>query len=408
MSRYFSNWIEGYEEYTQLLEAPAQFHRWTAISVIAGALGRKVWFEQHYYRWAPNFYIIFVAAPAICNKSTTANVGHSLLRELGIARYGPNSLTWQALISWMTNNGEEVLMPDGMMIGMSQMNIVASELGSLVNPADFEMIDILTDLWDGHHTTWEKMTKTGGHEIIPNPWINIIAGTTPAWLSGRVPRHMIDGGLFSRIIFVFAEKKRHRRAYQELEVEGGPRDVLRRALVRDLEQISTLRGIYQLDAGGLAYGTEWYNRHQDRVEARDPLYEMLGTYVSRKQTHLHKIAMAIAAAHRDELIITANDLEMADRLLTHAEQDMNRVYQLASEDPIVASANVIVDVLRKHRRIPYDMLYRMVYSRMNFETFGKAVMDAVQAHRVRLIQNGTVRYIELIGDEDETTVANPS
>ena len=65
-------------------------------------------------------------------------------------------------------------MPDGTMIGMAQMNIVASELGSLINPGDHEMIDIITDLWDGHHTTWEKMTKTGGHEVIPNPWINII------------------------------------------------------------------------------------------------------------------------------------------------------------------------------------------------------------------------------------------
>ena len=156
-----------------------------------------------------------------------------------------------------------------------------------------------------------------------------------------------------------------------------------------------LKGTYSLSESGYRYGVEWYNKHQDRVEAHDPLYEMLGTYVSRKQTHLHKIAMAVSAAKRDDLKITAEDLEEANDLLEKVEVDMNRVYQLASEDPVVASANVLVDKLRYHGRLPYDLMFRMVYSRMNYETYGKAVMDAVQSKRVKIeVQEGT-KYIVL-------------
>jgi len=393
VKRFFSNWVEAYAQYTASLEAPELFHKWTAISVLGGALGRKTWFEQHYYRWSPNFYIIMVAQPAICNKSTTARVGHNLLRQVGTARYGPNSLTWQALISWLSTNVEEVQLPDGTFLGMTQMNIVASELGSLVNPSDYEMIDVLTDLWDGDHTVWEKMTKTSGQETVPNPWINIIAGTTPGWLSGRIPRHMIDGGLFSRIIFVYADKKRSRVAYQDMGERSEEAIEFERKLVHDLEQISLLRGMYQLSSRAYDYGVKWYNEHQDRVEARDPLYQALGTYVSRKQTHLHKIAMALAAAKRDTLVLEESDLKEANDLLLLAEQDMFRVYMLASEDPIIAAANLLMETLIPYKRLPQDTLFRLVFSRMTFETYKKALVDITMARRAKIVQEGNAMYV---------------
>ena len=41
--RKLSNWIEAYTAFTNNTEAPEKFHRWTAISTIAGALNRKCW-----------------------------------------------------------------------------------------------------------------------------------------------------------------------------------------------------------------------------------------------------------------------------------------------------------------------------------------------------------------------------
>ena len=79
MPRLLPDWIAAYCEYTQHNEAPVALHFWTAISVIGAALRRKVQFNQIYYKWRPNFYVIFIAPPGIVTKSTTMNPGLELL-----------------------------------------------------------------------------------------------------------------------------------------------------------------------------------------------------------------------------------------------------------------------------------------------------------------------------------------
>jgi hypothetical protein len=71
---------------------------WVGVSAIAGALRRKVWIDQAYFRWHPNMYIILVAPPGIVSKSTTASVAMRLLRRVPGIKFGPDVVTWQALV----------------------------------------------------------------------------------------------------------------------------------------------------------------------------------------------------------------------------------------------------------------------------------------------------------------------
>jgi len=73
-------------------------HFWTGVSTLAGALRRKVWVDMGYFKWFPNFYIILVAPPGIVSKSTTAGIGMSLLRQVPDIQFGPDVITWQALV----------------------------------------------------------------------------------------------------------------------------------------------------------------------------------------------------------------------------------------------------------------------------------------------------------------------
>ena len=50
-------------------------------------------------------------------------------------------------------------------------------------------------------------------------------------------------------------------------------------------------------------------------------------YISRKQTHIHKLAIVLAAAQRDKLIIEESDLREADALLTTIEPHMIKVFE---------------------------------------------------------------------------------
>jgi hypothetical protein len=58
---------------------------------------------------------------------------------------------------------------------------------------------------DLNNRAWVKATKTQGDNVLMNPFVNMIAGTTPKWLADNFKGHFGGWGLSSRIIFVYAD-----------------------------------------------------------------------------------------------------------------------------------------------------------------------------------------------------------
>ena len=108
MSRHFSNWLQGYLDYTSASESPTPFHFWTGVATIAGALRRRVWIDMRYFQWAPNFYIVLVGPPGVAAKSTTIQSGMKLLERLKVP-FGPSSMTWQALAKSLEESIQTVI-----------------------------------------------------------------------------------------------------------------------------------------------------------------------------------------------------------------------------------------------------------------------------------------------------------
>src|SRR5690606_10204390 len=150
--------------------------------------------------------------------------------------------------------------PDGFYHPMSCITIASSEFGTLLNPNDREMVDVLVSLWDGQIGVWKKATKTQGNDLIENPWINIGACTTPGWLAGNFPEYMIGGGFTSRCVFVYAKKKRRLIAYPST-VQSKEFMTMQKQLVHDLEVISLLRGPVELHPEAIKWGEQWYEEH---------------------------------------------------------------------------------------------------------------------------------------------------
>lgn len=320
--RKFDDWLSAFVKYASFGEAPTNMYFWVGCSTLAGALRRRVWIDQAYFQWYPNLYVVLVAPPGIVSKSTTAEIGMNLLRQVPGIKFGPAVITWQALVQSFADvvEGFEY---QGQVVTMSPMTISSSEFGNLLNPHDKDMVDMLVNLWDGK--SFQKKTKMSGDDEVTNPWLNIIACTTPEWIAGSFPEYMIGGGFTSRCIFVYADAKEKYVAYPALQV---PEDLSTQAqdLVHDLEHISTtLCGEYRLLPSAIAWGKDWYQQHYEHdAKALEP--SRYGGYVARKQTHIHKVAMILAAAQRDELIITADDLQTAAQMVTDLESEMPKVF----------------------------------------------------------------------------------
>lgn len=391
-------------QYSSFSEAPDKMHFWVAVSTIAGALRRRVWIDQGYFQWTPNFYIILVAPPGIVSKSTTLSIGMNLLRQLEGIKFGPDAVTWQALTQALADANEGVLMADGTYHPMSCITISSSEFGTFLNPNDREMVDVLVSLWDGQLGVWEKRTKTQGSDRIENPWINIAACTTPGWIAGNFPEYLIGGGFTSRCVFVYGKQKRRLIAYPSA-VLPPEFEQLQKDLVHDLEAISLLRGAYHLTPQAIEWGTAWYENHyNNRPKHLDN--ERFAGYLARKQTHIHKLAIVLSASEKDDLIITKDNLEVASQIVTGLEADMPEVFSLIGMQGQAKFGNTIVSIVGSYGKIEQNKLFQLCFTTMSYRDFQESLNASIVAGHIKAYNDrGTVWLVRV--HEEPATEAPP-
>lgn len=389
--RNFPHWIKAFVDYASFGEAPLSMYFWVGVSTVAGALRRCVWIEQGYFQWVPNFYVILVAPPGIVAKSTTASIGMNLLRRVPGIVFGPDVVTWQALAQALGRSTESIEMPDGLLHPMSAITIESSEFGTFLNPNDREMVDMLVSLWDGRKGAFRKLTKTQGEDVIENPWVNIIACTTPSWIEGNFPEYMVGGGFTSRCVFVYAEKKRQYVAYPSTVI---PPEFLgmQQLLVEDLEKISMLRGAFTILPETIEWGEVWYRNHW---ESKPPHLdnERFGGYLSRKQTHIHKMAMILSAAQRDDLTICAADLDSANQIITTLEVDMPKVFEKIGTTESSRGGHELARVVEAYQFMEKSALFGILFRTMSYQDFGVALASAIMANKVVELTNGSKIYV---------------
>lgn len=361
MARKLKDWLAAYVNYASFSEAPTKMHFWTGVSAIAGALRRRVWFDMAYFKWYPNFFIILVAPPGIVSKSTTADIGMNLLREVDGIHFGPDVITWQALVKSFADCSEFITFPNGDHVPMSAMTIVSSEFGNLLNPQDREMVDLYVTLWDSKQGAFSKVTKMSGSDSVENPWINVIACTTPAWIAGNFPEYIIGGGFTSRCLFVYADKKKRLVAYPHLDV---PKDMeaQKQALIHDLEHMAVnLLGEYTITKEALEWGQTWYEDHyNNRPEGLSD--DRFGGYIARKQTHVHKLAMILSASSSDSQVITVDDLKDANIMVTELEADMPQVFAKIGKSQESLHVDRFLKYVEARRGVTYSEAYRYLHA----------------------------------------------
>lgn len=284
---------------------------------------------------------------------------------------------------------------------MSPLTLESSEFGNLFNPKDRDMVDLFVSLWDGKTGSFEKRTKFSGCDSVENPWINLIACTTPSWIAGNFPEYLIGGGFTSRCVFVYAEQKAKLVAYPKLCV---PKDIkeTEQKLVEDLCHIATnLAGPYELTDEATEWGTAWYENWQTkRPEGLED--SRFGGYIARKQTHLHKLAMILAAASSDDLIITSENLQIADIMITDLEKSMMKVFSQCGRSDKSDYAERIIHFVERKGEVSYADVYAFIHSVLpSARDFEDVLMGCIRSHRLVAVEtpSGLILRPSAHGDE---------
>ncbi len=401
--RFYANWLKAYVQHTRYSESPDSFHFWTGVATVAGALRRRVWIDQRLFQWTPNFYIILVGPPGIAAKSTSVRAGLSLLERVDGINFGPQSVTWQALMDALSDAQEVVEFPgEDHGTAMSCLTIGVSELGTFLRPENKEMVDFLVAMWDGQRETMRRQTRTQGETIIYNPWLNVIGCTTPSWLKDNFPDVMVGGGLTSRMVFVFADKKRQLVAYPADLITAADYQQEEDRLATDLQAISELKGEYFLSTDAKDYGIGWYENLWTRPRPEHLQGDRFSGYIARKQTLLHKLALVIAASKREERSISVEDMLEANRLMTLTEVDLCRVFESIG---VMSAANINTEVLSRikaHKTMPYRELWRLYFKVLGHKEFTESIKAARDAQYVKIEMRDGVEMITYIGPKDKS------
>lgn len=346
--RNLPDWIDSWIEYRDISEAPRIYDKWTAISMIASALERKV-----YLRWDkniyPNFYIVLVGPPS-CRKGTAMGPGRDILDELQTINLVADATTKERLAQRMAESTNEYASSDGMTLHKhSSMTLWSEEFTVFLGYGNQEIMPWLCDWYDSRNT-WQYQVKHGTDSDVDNVWLNIIGATTPELLQDVLPRESFGSGLNSRIIFIYARKKGKIVLFP---FENEENVKLRENLINDLQKINIITGEFKPDQSYLEVWKDWYPNQNNHRFAQDP--RMAG-YIGRRPTHLHKLAIVKNASRDGKKILTSEDLNWSIKTLEEAEERMLKTFSGIGKSQTAFIMKAISDFIEFQGEVKYSEL----------------------------------------------------
>lgn len=360
-------WLGDFMEYSTGGESPRRYMFWVGVATIAGALRRKVWIDQINFQWTPNFYVLLVGPPGGPRKTTSINIGMNLLKRVPDIDFGPQIVTWQQLVTHMAEAKVTYKVGSEDFVA-SCVTISISEFGTFFDPLNRELVDNLTDMWDGKLGTIRKETRTMGSDEIVNPWLNIVAGTTPGWISDNFSAKLIRSGFASRPIFIYEETPEKDVAYINRQASRRERYAMAESLIERLTGFAELAGEFNMSEEAYVWGEQWYSNYRKHQRSMGTQTE--AGFYERQQTHLHKLAMVICVSRGGFPNISVDDMKMADCHLNELEPDVREIFGHVGRTRMSNASCEIVEVLQKEKELRQaDLFKRYFFRTMSGEEF---------------------------------------
>lgn len=327
MARELQDWLEAYLTYTDNSESPLSYHTWCGLSVIAGALQRRI-----YLKWGlgqviyPNLYVVLIGPSGRTRKGVALGIAKDFLKQIKTISIAPESSSGrQAMILAMKRSFINFQDPtDGKVKFHCAITAFSEELSVFLGQGDIAYLSNLTDWYDSKDD-WEYETVGRGKDTLQGLCLNLMGGTAPDWIQSMIPPEAVGGGFTSRVIFVVEERKRkivpeHFVTDAEKELQG--------KLVRDLERISKLAGAVEFTDEGKKLYTDWYIQQDTELSLGRPVIDdtRFAGYCERRATHIRKLMMLCSASRGDDLTIRAEDFHRAKGLLEAVEVKMGKTF----------------------------------------------------------------------------------
>ncbi len=369
------NWLKLLSEYVEETESPRHFWIWAGLSVLSGALQRKVWLPFGMSKIFPNLYIMIIAPPGTCRKGTPVGFVRDILIEIQIA-VSVDSPTKRALTKELAEVAKtSQFYYENKPRPHCSITLVSKELSTFLAHDPKGMIEALTDLYDSHEV-WEYKTSEKGKDKLYGVCTNCILASTPSWIAKNLPEEAIGGGFTSRFILVSGREK-----YKLVPIPPVPDKKLYRTLVDQLSHISMLVGEFTWGPGAETLYTEWYHGIPGKIKKLKD--DRLHGYLERIHVMSIKTAMSIHVAYSDSLIIEADDMNKAIGLLEEILATAGQALGAHGRSRIGIDVQKIIGQIHMYGEILFEELLRINYRNTSKEEL-EAVLDTI--HGMKLIE----------------------
>ena len=102
------DWVEGFIDLTDNIQSPLIFRKWAAITILAGALERKVWVHTKGSNLYPNMFTILVGPPGVGKSEVTSRV-HTLWSELEDHYIASSSVSKASLVDELAEANRRIV-----------------------------------------------------------------------------------------------------------------------------------------------------------------------------------------------------------------------------------------------------------------------------------------------------------
>lgn len=338
------SFLDLYMRYTSKQESPAEFHLFTAMTMVGAALGRKCYIDRGYYKLFPNFFTILVAGSARCRKSTAINIGVDLLRGVPTTRVIAGKTTPEQFI--------KELAPESSSTAPLNMLVHSSELSVFLTKQTYgeSMIQVLTDLFDCPDA-WAYRTKNKGQDFLRNVFLCIIAAATPDSVSKGIPSSALEEGFASRVLFIYRKDTDRRNAMPSLSQDEVD---MKLQLTASLAKIGQIEGEFTLAPAALKWYVEWYNSMEPPTDKR------MEGFFGRKHDHMLRLGMVLAASQLQR-IIEIDHMQAALLALEYVETNAPYAFAQIGADANTDFLNRAATIVERMVRVSHSELLRRCY-----------------------------------------------
>lgn len=346
------SFLKDYQIVTQNNECPASYHLFSALVAISSIVSGKVWLDLGMFCIRPNIYVVLTGAPGV-KKTTAMMIAKQLLFELGDSiPMSAECQTKEALTLSMSSKSRPCIVKPGVVprkfkpLDEEQskflycpMSIFVTEFSQFVGSSNAgHMLDFLTTIYDEHH--YKSETKGKGVDLIPMPYLTLLACTVPDWITARLKDDVITGGFSRRAIFVY---ETHTDLRIPIPFVTPEMDAAWLRLVKHARQMQNIKGPFLWGEGAEKFYCDWY------IGLKRPDNPLLDGWFNSVQIQMLKIAMLISASEWDfksQHTIEINHMEMSMEILRTVEENIPKVFQGVGRNELAGVANKLIEMLR--------------------------------------------------------------